>query len=192
MIAPEDTAWYAATKVPCTPYDPADARKLVAASGYPHPTVHLLVNAAADTQQKAQFIQAEEAAVGINVLIDTTDVATLNTRQASGNFDIRIAGIMPGNVDPNGNIFDAVATSGQRNYEGYSNPRLDLILANGVKATSTKARSTLYHVAQQIIATDRPVIVLYNPTAVAAFSTSLTGIHLNARGLLIVENAQYK
>ena len=42
LIAPANTAWYEATKVPCTPYDPKDAKKLVAASGFPSPTVHLL------------------------------------------------------------------------------------------------------------------------------------------------------
>jgi peptide/nickel transport system substrate-binding protein len=191
MIPPEDAAWYAATKVPCTPYNPADARKLVAASGYPNPTVHLLVNSAADTQRKAQFIQSEEAAVGINVVIDTAPVATLGVLEQAGSFEIRIASFMPGFADPNGNIYGAVDTSGVRNFGGYSNPRLDLILANGVKATSTKARSTLYHVAEQIIAADRPLIVFYNPTAVAAFSASVTGLQFNGNGLLIVENARY-
>ena len=60
---------------------------------------------------------------------------------------------------------------GDANYSGYSNPRLDLILANGLKATSIKARSTLYRVAQQIIPDDRPIIVLYNPNLHAAVSS---------------------
>ena len=54
----------------CTPYDPGDAKKLVAQSGFPNPTVHLLTSNATDMLQLAQFIQAEEAAVGINVVID--------------------------------------------------------------------------------------------------------------------------
>ena len=70
-IPPANTAWYDATKVPCTPYDPADAKKLVAASGFPNPTVHLLTPNATDCVRLAQFIQAEEAAVGINVVIDS-------------------------------------------------------------------------------------------------------------------------
>ena len=192
LVPPEDTAWYDATKVPCTPYNPTDAKKLVASSGFPNPTVHLLANSASDTMRKAQFIQAQEAAVGINVVIDTADLATLGVREQRGDFDIRIGTFMPGGADPNYNISGAVATSGPRNYMGYSNPRLDLILNNGLKATSTKARSTLYHVAQQIIENDRPVIVLYNPTTFAAFSTNLTGVQLSASGLLIVANARYK
>ena len=62
--------------MPCTPYDPADAKKLVAASGFPNPTVHLLTPNTSDRLLVAQFIQAEEAAVGINVVIDTIDSAS--------------------------------------------------------------------------------------------------------------------
>src|SRR5262249_14968849 len=160
--------------------------------GYPNPTVHLLANSLSDTQLKAQFIQAQEAAVGINVVIDSADAATLGAREKAGQYDIRIATNMTNTADPNGSLYANLATAGPANYGGYSNPRLDLILANGAKATSTKARSTLYHVAQQIIATDRPLIVFYNPVLYAAFSAKLTGIHLNANGPLIVENAQYR
>ena len=83
-------------------------------------------------------------------------------------------------------------TSGNSNRSGYSNPRLDLILSNALKATDVKARSKLYHVAQQIIAADRPIIPLYNQTAVAAFSTSVTGVRLTNAGQLSVEHAQFK
>ena len=40
---PTPRYWYAATKVPCTPYDPTDAKKLVSQSGFSNPTVHLMV-----------------------------------------------------------------------------------------------------------------------------------------------------
>lgn len=38
LIGPNDTQWYAATDVPCTPFDPKGAKQLVAKSGYPNPT----------------------------------------------------------------------------------------------------------------------------------------------------------
>ena len=41
-VPPANTKWFDATKVPCTPYDPADAQQLVARSGIANPTVHLL------------------------------------------------------------------------------------------------------------------------------------------------------
>jgi peptide/nickel transport system substrate-binding protein len=189
-IAPSNTAWFAATKVPCTPYDPQDAKRLVSASGFPNATVHLLTRS--DRLVLAQFIQAQEAAIGINVVIDSFDPQTVLARAGSGSFDVCLMAWSPAGGDPDTVISPFLATSGQRNYGGYSNPRLDLILANGVKATSTKARSTLYHLAQQIIASDRPLIILDASITFPAFSTNLTGIRLVAGGSLRIENAQFK
>jgi ABC-type transport system substrate-binding protein len=195
MIPPSNTVWFDATKVPCTPYDPRDARKLVAASGIPNPTVHLLtgnLNPTTDLRV-AQFIQAQEEKAGINVILDTADRPTGEALLASGNFDTTgPRGRTPGGVDPNGQIYPFLASSGAANWSGYSNPRLDLILANGLKATSFQARKTLYHAAQQIIENDRPVIVLYNANTIVAYSASLKGLWLSANGAGHIENAQFR
>ena len=190
-VPPANTAWYDATKVPCTPYNPTDAKKLVAASGLPNPTVHLLVTSTTDNIRKAQFIQAQEAAVGINVVIEATGAADLSARVMSGNFDAAIRTSPTGN-DPHRNIYPYLATTGATNYGGYSNPRLDFVLNNGLKATDPKARSTLYHVAQQIIQNDRPIIYLYSGITFAAFSTNLTGVQLTSNGAMNVANARFK
>jgi len=195
MIPPSNTVWFDATKVPCTPYDPKEARKLVAASGFPNPIVHLLTGNLDPTTdlRVAQFIQAQEAVVGINVVIDTADRPTGAALLASGNFDTTgPRGRTPGGVDPNGQIYPFLATSQSSNISGYSNPRLDLILANGLKATSFQARKTLYHAAQQIIENDRPVIVLYNTNTIVVCSASLKGLWLSANGAVHIENAQFR
>ena len=191
-IPPANTAWFDATKVPCTPYDPKDARKLVATSGFPNPTVHLTFNNTTDNVGKAQFIQAQEAAVGINVVLDPAESATVTSREVSGNFETCLGGAVPGSPDPSGNVYPWLASTGVRNFSGYSTPRLDLILDNAQKATSIRARSTLYHVAQQIIQEERPFIVLYNPTTFTAFRANLAGVHLSASGVMRVENARYR
>ena len=76
------------------------------------------------------------------------------------------------------------------NQSGYSNPRLDFVLANAVKATQPKARAVYYHVAQQIIHDARPLIVLYDTVTFAAYSTNVTGVELTDGGILIVRNAR--
>jgi peptide/nickel transport system substrate-binding protein len=192
LVAPADTPWFAATKVPCTPYDPAGARKLVTASGISGPTVHLLTKDRTDDRLLAQFIQTQEGAVGINVVIDLTDNVTAVARAAAGNFDAYLSGFSPGGVDPNVNIYEQLATSGSRNVSGYSNPRLDYVLSNALKATSIAARSTLYHVAQEIIAADRPIVVLYNGITSAAFSSGVAGVTLSPLGILGLASASYK
>jgi peptide/nickel transport system substrate-binding protein len=177
--------------IKCTQFDPADARKLVARSGFSNPTVHFLAAATTDMLLLAQFIQAEEAAVGINVVIDQADNATVNSPAASGNFDTLLSG-PAGNGDTNHILFNYFATSGESNATGYSNPQLDEILANTHKAISPKALKTLYHAAEEILAADRPVIFLYHSVRYAAFSSSVTGVQLRPDLILQVKFAQYK
>src|SRR5262249_40915292 len=81
-ISPQSTAVYDPT-IKCPPYDPQDAKRLVAKSGVANPTVHLLGSSAL----LGQFIQAEEAAVGINVVLVTEDSATTLSDEISGHFD---------------------------------------------------------------------------------------------------------
>jgi peptide/nickel transport system substrate-binding protein len=189
-VSPANEQWYDAS-VKCTTYNPAAAKKLVAASGVPNPTVHLLTQNLTDQLRLAQFVQAQEAAVGINVVIDTADSATTLTRANAGNYDAYL-NYWSGGSDPDGNIYQFVATSGVRNASGYSSPRLDLILENGRKATSTTARATLYHVAQEIILNDRPIIYLYSPIKFAGIRTNVTGVQLFANGVLRVAFGQLK
>src|SRR4051794_30219800 len=58
------SAWYDPS-VKCTPYNPAQAKKLVQQSGVSSPTVHLMVPTGSVALRQAQFLQSEEQAVGI-------------------------------------------------------------------------------------------------------------------------------
>jgi peptide/nickel transport system substrate-binding protein len=155
----------------CTRYDPADARKLVAKSGISNPTVQLL----SQNSLQAQFIQAEEAAVGINVVIDPVDNATASSLLLSGNFDAALAG-WTGTPDLDRNYYQFLATNGSRNFGGYSNPRLDYVLDNVRKALHQPALKTLYHAALEIIVADRPIIYLDHPIVTMAVSTAVKGV----------------
>jgi peptide/nickel transport system substrate-binding protein len=192
LVPPANTAWFNLIKVPCTPYDPADARKLVAASGIPSPTVDLMVRSGTDRVNVAQFIQAEEAAVGIKVVLDVTDNLTEVARRGTGSFDADVisSGIVPG--DPNASFDNRFTSGGPTNQSGYSSPRMDFVLANGVKATQPKARAVYYRVAQQLVHDVRPIIVLYDAVTFAAYSTKVTGIEVTDGGLLIVRNARFE
>jgi peptide/nickel transport system substrate-binding protein len=186
-IEASDKPWFQLTKVKCTPYDPRDAKRLVEKSGIPAPTVQLL--AGPNDTVLAQFIQAEEAAVGINVVIDQTGNTT--TGQTTGQFDAALDS-WSGGPDPNGDTFDFFDSNGPRNYSGYSSPRMDYVLQNGLKATNAKARAVNYRVVNQIVETDRPRIFLYAPISLTAVSSSLGGLFLNGGGQPLFEFAQYR
>ena len=137
MIPPANTAWFEPDQGALHPVRPRRRRKLVASSGFPNPTVHLLVRSTTDRLQLAQFIQAEEAAVGINVVLDVD-----RQRHRVGAADERQlrrgrGGLGCGPGDPTAS-FDVRPPRAVSNQSGYSNPRLDFVLANGLKATSRR------------------------------------------------------
>jgi ABC-type transport system substrate-binding protein len=189
-IPVSDTEWYD-PDVKCTPYDPQGAKALVAASGVSSPAVNLLVPTSVPSgAQLAQVIQAEEAAVGINVTIQTTDGPTGIAEMLSGNWDAALTNsIVPG--DPDSIFYSTFATSGSANTLGYSNPRLDFVLANSRKATTLAARRTLFDTASQILLADRPRIWLFYPEAYVGVSTSVSGVEFAPDGHMVVAFARY-
>lgn len=176
--------------VKCTTYDPADARKLVAASGFPHPTVHLLVQSATVAVQFAQFVQAAEAAVGINVVIDTVDNPTALARTANGAYETSMAA-WTGSPAVDRNIYQFVDTDGAHNFGGYSNPRVDTLLDEERQTNDPKRQRSLYRSAFRILLADRPIIYLAHPTAYAAVSAGVQGVQLFSDIQLRVNAAQY-
>ena len=136
-----------------------------------------------------QFVQAQADAVGFDVVIDAVDSAATVALRTNGQFDASFGGFTPGGVDPISTI--RLATWDSAGYRGYSNPRLDLILRDGVKATTQRARSTLYRAAEQIILADRPYVPFFNPLNVAAFSANVAGVELNTEGVLDVAHARF-
>ena len=122
----------------------------------------------------AQFIQAQEKAVGINVVIQSTDFVSSLAAADAGNYDAFLIG-WSGRVDPDGNIYSFVATPGSQNDSGYSNPKLDYVLNGARKSATTKSRSTLYHAAEQTILNDRPLIYLYYPVTRAGVEKTVGG-----------------
>jgi peptide/nickel transport system substrate-binding protein len=125
-------------------------------------------------------------------VIDIVDSATVAARVASGSFDTMLAGPASGaNTDVS--FYRYFASSGSTNFGGYSNPRLDLILANTRKATTPAALRTLYHTAQQILIDDRPAIILYHSTRYRGVTSDVTGVQQFSADLVLrVAFAQYR
>ena len=186
-ISPTSKAVYDPS-IKCTPYDPRDARRLVAKSGYTNPTVTLATSSSSTVLE--EFIQAEEAVVGIHVVIKQVDGGTLNAYRVSGNFDVMTTA-WSGSPALDQSVYQFFATTGSRNFGGYSNPRLDLILANARKATTPKALKTLWHAAFRIMLSDRPIIFLGHRIYTAAVSSSVKGVKFLSDIEARVEFAQY-
>jgi peptide/nickel transport system substrate-binding protein len=183
------SSWFDKT-IKCTPYSPKQAKQLVQKSGISNPTVNLMVPTGTVALREAQFIQAEEAAVGIHVNVQSTDFVTSLSKADAGTYDAFLIG-WSGRVDPDGNIYGFVATSGTLNDSGYSKPTVDNLLNKARRAGSTKSRKTDYHMVIAQILKDRPLIYLDHPIANAGISKKVAGIHMYPDTLLRVAFAGY-
>jgi peptide/nickel transport system substrate-binding protein len=183
------SAWFDKT-VKCTPYDPTMAKQLVAQSGIKNPTVNLMVPTATVGLRLAQFLQSEEAAVGIKVNIDSIDFVTSLSNADAGKFDAFQIG-WSGRVDPDGNIYGFVATPGTLNDSGYSNPKVDQLLNDARTQSDMAKRKADYKQVEQITGTDRPLIYLYHAVGRAASSKQVAGIKMYPDTLIRVAFAGF-
>jgi peptide/nickel transport system substrate-binding protein len=167
------------------------AKQLVKASGIASPSVNLMLGGTDPVNARlGQVIQSMEAAAGIKVTVTPTQFTTALNRADAGTFDAFAVG-WSGRVDPDGNIYGFVATPGTLNDSGFTSAKLDYILNGARKSLTTKARSTLYRAAMQIIHRQRPLIYLYHPVNYYGVSKKVDGVQIYGDGLIRVNNAGY-
>jgi peptide/nickel transport system substrate-binding protein len=167
------------------------AKQLVKASGIASPSVNLMLGGTDPVNARlGQVIQSMEAAVGIKVTVTPTQFTTALNRADAGTFDAFAVG-WSGRVDPDGNIYGFVATPGTLNDSGFTNAKLDYILNGARKSLTTKARTTLYRAAMQIIHRQRPLIYLYHPVNYYGVSKKVDGVQIYGDGLIRVNTAGY-
>jgi peptide/nickel transport system substrate-binding protein len=192
-LSPAAGDWYTATNVPCTPYDPVQARKLVQQSGYSNPTVQMAYGGDTQTQILAEFIQSEEQAVGINVVLTPLDPATLTARQGTGSYQTYISSVSQVKADPDWIYVSFLNSSGGvYNVWGETNPSLVRDLNNARKAINQQVRALLYHAAQQVIMNDRPVIYLAHILNRAAVKNTIVGAEIRPDQYLRVAFAGFR
>jgi peptide/nickel transport system substrate-binding protein len=189
-----NTPWYAATKgIPCKlTADVKGAKAAFAKSGASAGvTVHLMLGTDPVAARLGQVIQAMEKPIGFNVVLDPTEFVTSLNHEDAGQFETFAIG-WSGRIDPDGNTFNFLQTTGSQNDSGYSNPVADRALNNERKAASTTARLVDFHAALAQAAKDRPVIYLYHPVNYDAVSAKLAGVQVFGDGLVRVQFAGFK
>lgn len=187
------SAWYVTTKrLQCNlRANVALAKKLVAASKIPTPiNVRLMLGTDPVNARLGQVIQSMVKEVGFNVQLDPTEfVASLN-RASAGKYDVWAIG-WSGRVDPDGNIFGFVHSTGTLNDAGFVSPKLDYILNGSRRSVTQKSRIALYAAAMKIIHAQRPLIYLYHPVNYYGVSKSVAGVKVFGDGLIRAQLAGF-
>jgi len=171
-------------------YDPARARTLLDAAGYPDPDgdgplprfrVSLKTSTSEVYRVQAAAIQHDLARVGIAVDVKSTELQTLFADVLRGNFQLYTLQWV-GVTDPD--MLRRVYHSRQTPPAGlnrvfYSNPEVDRAIDAAASAIDDEARRALYARAQQLIAADVPYVSLWYKTNIAVFQRDITGVRLS-------------
>jgi peptide/nickel transport system substrate-binding protein len=152
--------------------DPAAARNTATGFSFTYKTTSDPVN-----QQLAQLIQAELAAAGITMNIQTEEFATY--QQECANHKFQACGVnWSGRIDPDGNTYAWWHTGGDFNDSLYSNPQVDGWLEDARTTTDQSKRKQDYDNAQKQIVTDAPYVFSYFSVSAQISNTKIHGFTL--------------
>jgi peptide/nickel transport system substrate-binding protein len=175
----------------CPARDVAKAKQLVAQSGVPTPIpVRLMLNTDAVTLRLGQVIQSMAKDAGFAVRLQPTEFTSALDKGDAGDYDTFQLG-WSGRIDPDGNIQQFVGTTGSQNDSGYSNPKLDKLLAQGRTELDKGRRVQIYQQATQAILDDAALIYLYHDKYFTGAGKNVTGLQFFGDGLLRFKEAGF-
>ena len=157
------TSPYFDRSIRCPARNVAQARSIIQRTGVDTPVrVRLTIGTDQVQARLGQVIQSMAQEAGFAVTLAPTEFVTALARQDAGNYDSFAIG-WSGRIDPDGNIYQFVHSKGSLNNLGWSSPRMDLLLDNARKATTMRARRTLYSAAYRILRSQLPLLYLWHP-----------------------------
>ncbi|WP_225783866.1 ABC transporter substrate-binding protein [Xenophilus sp. Marseille-Q4582] len=126
--------------------------------------------------------QANLAAIGVDIKLESMANATYRERFGKGDFDIAIGNWAPDFSDPY--MFmnywfqsDKQGAAGNRSF--YGNPQVDALLTQAANSTSQPERLKLYQEAQRIVVGDAAYVYLFQKNIQIAQRANLKGLQFN-------------
>lgn len=169
---------YSNKLVPKYPYDPAKAKALLDAAGYKpgadgirakdgqRLSFNIMVQAGRSTDEDAeQVIIASMKAIGVELKPDNKSGVAFRDARYKGGYDLFYSGWITA-ADPTYSVF--FGTKGVNNGQGYSNPKIDALLATAESTLDATARGKALRDFQTLLMQDLPSIpVTSNPSMIA-------------------------
>ena len=165
------------------PFDPARARAMLAKAGIKPNTVTVRMPfdlGRPQMRSQSQIIQENLRSVGIEVRLEPLERSVLIDRVfVKRDFDITLASFYSAG-DPAIGYTRLYATNkgtaANTNASGYSNPKVDELLALAATAADRAARAKAYKELQVILNEDLPSLVLFDEETVDTASKKLSGV----------------
>ncbi|HKW79773.1 MAG TPA: ABC transporter substrate-binding protein [Casimicrobiaceae bacterium] len=152
------------------PYDPAGAKRLLAAAGYPDGfglTIHSPNNRYVNDAKIAQAVAQMLTRIGIATKVETMPSATYFPQATERKFSFMLVGWSSGTGEASSPLKALVATYdrdkgfGTANRGRYSNPKVDALLEQALSTVDDTRREALLQRATEIAINDTGIIPLH-------------------------------
>ncbi|MDV6376258.1 peptide ABC transporter substrate-binding protein [Deinococcus sp. ZS9-10] len=168
---------YSSKTVPKYPYDPAKAKQLLEAAGYKagsdgirakngqRLSFNIMAQAGRSTDEDAQQVMiAQMKTIGIELKPDNKAGVALRDARYKGGYELYYGGWIT-SADPSYGVF--YSTKGVNNGQGYSNPKIDALLATADSTLDPTVRNKALRDFQTLLMQDLPSIaVTSNPSMI--------------------------
>ena len=158
------------------------AQELMKEAGYDqnHPlTIEMSFNALDDHRRVAVAMAAMWKQIGVNVTLQTRDVANHYSSVKRGQFQLARHGTIP-SIDNPIEMLGIFVSNSPDNHSGYSNPEFDRHVHNAIAALTTQDAQNEWKAAQQIAMDDVAEIPLMDMSMAYLVSPTLKGWYPNA------------
>ncbi len=169
-------------------YDPAKAKELLAAAGYPggegFPEVELVYNTSESHKQACEVISSMwREVLGVNVKLLNMEWKVYLDDVDNLRYQIARAGWIGDYTDPN-TFMDMFVTGGGNNNTGWGSPEYDQLIRDAAVEQDAAARAQLFRRAEKILCVeDLPILPLYFYVNQGVLRPRVKGLAENIRDL---------
>jgi oligopeptide transport system substrate-binding protein len=166
-------------------YDPAQARELLAAAGYPggRGLPPVTIWAGVKLEREHHLITKYLAAVGVQAEFRyLTDWPQFNRKLAKGEFPVFQYAWQADVPHPDNFLFKLFHSRSPRNYTGYANPQVDALLVQARNEPDGQKAAEFYRQAEQIVMDDAVVIPFFHSPYERVFQPYVKSIEVSGLG----------
>ncbi len=166
------------------PYEPEQARKLLAEAGYPNGfgiTLHGPNNRYVNDSKIMEAIAQMWTRIGVKTTVEAMPAATFFSRAVKQEFSIRLTGWASDTGEASSNLTFLIASSAPDKGRDavfdptkYANPKVDALVEQSLGTIDETAREALYRQAERLAMPDLPIIPLHFQVNVFALRKGLT------------------
>ena len=159
-------------------YDPAKAKQLLAAAGYPN-GFDMTITVASNNKphvDTAEVVAEQLRAVGITVKVDLVDWQTwYDEAYKARNFQATVVGLDASYMTARAMLERFTSTS-SKNFTNYNNPAYDALFAQAVSCTDMEEQTGIYKQMQQMLTETAANLYIQDLCDLVAMRQDMTGL----------------